>query len=72
MASHPRGGKRLPTRSFVALYRDERLVAVSGEPGIVRKFIHELTGEGEESEPEEQDGLVERVPLRLVPGGDEN
>ncbi len=60
----------MPTRSFVALFRDERLVAVSSEPEIVARFIRELTGEVEDAE--ERYESEQREPLRLVPGRDED
>lgn len=60
----------MSTRTFVALYRDERLVAVSSEPGVVARFLLALTGEGEEAD--EERGSEQRKPLRLVPDGDED
>jgi len=57
--------------NILALYRgrmvtEAQLVAVTVEPAIVDRFISELAGEG--TKHEEQDGQVEREPLRVVEG----
>jgi hypothetical protein len=56
--------------NFLALYRGEsiaraRLVAVSSEPEIVRRFLRELAGEAEELEESREQGVES---LRVVHG----
>lgn len=60
--------------AFIALYRgrtvgNARLLAVSSEPEIVRRFIRELAGET--GEQEAQDEPAERKPLCVVRGDEE-
>lgn len=60
----------MPTGTFLALYRGERLIAVSSDDAIVDRFIRELSGEPAEPR-EEHDLPIDREPLRLVPDGGE-
>jgi hypothetical protein len=58
---------------FIALYRGQtvaeaRLVAVTAEPGIVSRFVRELTGET--NKPEERGELTVCEPLCVVRGDD--
>lgn len=62
--------------NFIALYRgpsvsEARLIAVSSEPEIVRRFIRELATETNEASPEERCGTLEREPTLSVVRGDE-
>ena len=58
--------------NFIALYRgptvsEARLIAVSSEPRVVGRFVHELTGE----DAEDQGERAERPPLYVVHGDNE-
>ena len=70
MAELPTGG----AVNYLVLARGNslgasRVLAVSADQALVKKFITELVGEA--SEVEEQSQSVERKPLRVVPGGEE-
>ena len=70
MAELPTGG----AVNYLVLARGNslgasRVLAVSADQALVKKFIAELVGEA--SEVEEQSQSVEREPLRVVPGGEE-
>jgi hypothetical protein len=60
--------------NFIALYRgptvsEARLIAVSSEPSVVGRFVHELTGEADNAE--DRGERAEREPLRGVQGDNE-
>ena len=59
--------------NFIALYRgpsvaEARLIAVSSEPEIVRRFLRELAGA---DDPEEQDKIARRRSVHIVRGNEE-
>ena len=58
----------MPTGTFLALYRGDRLIAVSSDDAIVDRFVRELAGETDHEE--HNDPTIDREPLRLVPDGD--
>jgi len=60
--------------NFIALYRgpsvaEARLIAVSSEPEIVSRFLHELAGA---DDPEEQDQIAGHRSLHIARGNEEH
>jgi hypothetical protein len=54
---------------FIAIYRGQtvseaRIIAITAEPSLVRRFLRELTGGAENLK--ERDGLVEHGPWQVV------